>query len=207
MNSRNADVHEENLDKSGMQNRPSVSVRDATISLAKANVIGFLLLPVTALFMIVPFWILWGKEALGSGFMSMKNWYISLPVFFLVIVMHELLHAVGYIQFGKATRNDIQFGMNWKALTPYAHCKAIMSARAYRIAVLLPGLLLGILPFFIAMIFGSGTLVVWGFLLTAAAGGDASILWAIRDVLGTEHIRDHPSRAGCEILSVTRGAD
>jgi hypothetical protein len=36
--------------------------------------------------------------------------------------------------------------------------------------------------------------------MTIAAGGDLAVLLAIRQVSGSAWVRDHPTKAGCQIL-------
>jgi hypothetical protein len=173
---------------------------DATISMRAANLIAIALLPLFVAVLVLPFWGLWGAAALGADFRSVARLHILIPLFALLVVAHELLHAAGFLYFARVRREDIRFGMNWRALSPYAHCKAAVRARAYKGAVLLPGLLLGVLPNLIGLATGNGWLLLWGFFMAIAAAGDLAILWAIRRVPGDAIVRDHPSRAGCQVL-------
>jgi hypothetical protein len=173
---------------------------DATISMRAANGIAIAVLPLFVAVLVLPYWGIWGAAALGAGFRSVARLHILIPLFAVLVVAHELLHAAGFLYFAKVRREDIRFGMNWRALTPYAHCKAAVRARAYKGAVLLPGLLLGVLPNAIGLATGNGWLLLWGFFMLIAAAGDAAILWAIRRVPGDAIVRDHPSRAGCQVL-------
>jgi hypothetical protein len=90
--------------------------------------------------------------------------------------------------------------MKWKILTPYAHCKIPLKASVYRIALLLPAILLGIIPAIIAIIFGISWLLLYGILFTVLAGGDLLIFWIIRKVKSDELVEDHPERCGCFIV-------
>jgi hypothetical protein len=117
----------------------------------------------------------------------------------LSVVVHELLHAVGF-WIGAGNRAAIGFGINWAHLTPYAHCAVPMKARAYRFAVTLPGIALGLLPAAIGMITNAGALVAYGTLMLAVAAGDALILQSLRGVPPDAQVRDHPNMAGCQVL-------
>jgi hypothetical protein len=81
-----------------------------------------------------------------------------------------------------------------------------MPITAYRVGAALPGVALGLVPGLLGLAVGSGVLVAWGALFTATAAGDALILWLIRRAPTEALIRDHPSRAGCEILLPRREA-
>ena len=64
----------------------------------------------------------------------------------------------------------------------------------------MPGLVLGILPATAGLLLGSGGLLVFGIVFTAAAGGDFLILWMIRNVPSNSLVEDHPTRAGCYVF-------
>jgi hypothetical protein len=75
-----------------------------------------------------------------------------------------------------------------------------VTARSYRWAILLPGIILGVLPALIGLILGYGMITLGGTFLFAAAGGDMAVLWAIREVESDAMVLDHPERVGCVIL-------
>ena len=120
--------------------------------------------------------------------------------FLLGVVAHEGLHAVGYVVFGRVPWSAIKIGMLWQSLMPYAHCREPITASAYRTAIALPGLLLGVLPATIGVVFGIGWLTVWGSVMFALASGDMLVLWTIRAVPGKALVRDHPKLVGCTVL-------
>src|SRR3954462_4379653 len=45
----------------------------------------------------------------------------------LLFPLHESLHAVGLVVFGNVPRSAIRFGVMWRALMPYCHCKVPIS--------------------------------------------------------------------------------
>lgn len=115
------------------------------------------------------------------------------------IILHEALHALGFIFVGKAKKSDIKFGFIWKYVTPYAHCKVPMTVKSYRISLLLPVILTGIIPLFIALAFGSGLLVAISVFLIAGGMGDWIIFRKINSFSGDAILEDHPSTIGCII--------
>jgi hypothetical protein len=174
---------------------------DATLSLAMANLVAILMAPLAYLLLLLPYqWVsgqLWTAAVLTTTFPSFP---VFLLLFVISIFIHEGLHLLGYVWVGKVDKTAVKMGMNWKMLTPYAHCKAPLTARAYRIAVFLPGLVLGILPGLAGVVTGSFFWVIWGALMLITAGGDAAVLWAVRRVPAHALVLDHPSRAGCHVL-------
>jgi hypothetical protein len=174
---------------------------DATVPMLTAHAIGIgVFLGACAL--CLPIYLAcWGPFPLLRGAIRFTHLWETVPLLIALVVAHELLHALGFLVFGRVERRAIRFGIQWKTITPYAHCGVPVTARVYRAAVALPGLLLGILPCIIALTFGSGWLLIWGALMTMAAGGDAAILWAVRSVPGPLLVSDHPTRAGCMVIA------
>ncbi len=170
---------------------------DATIPFVWANVVAFLVMPMAAAAFLLPFILLGGRLAVPENPPSLL---VLLLAFAGGIVVHELLHAVGFVVAGRVPITAVSFGFSWKGLAPYAHCATPMRASAYRLAVLLPGLVLGVVPGILGIILQSLPLVLWGILMTSAAGGDLAALLAIRQVPGLAWVRDHPSQVGCQVL-------
>ncbi len=171
---------------------------DASMPLSRANLVALGLLPILAAACIGPYLAIYGFLALQAGFHDIL--YIFLPVFIASIVFHEALHGAGYVLFGGAKWRDVSFGMNWKALAPYAHCRAAVPVSGYRGSVMLPGLLLGVAPWIAGLLTGSGALTFYGFIMIAAASGDMIILWLLRGIDGKEMVLDHPWEAGCRVV-------
>jgi hypothetical protein len=174
---------------------------DATISMVAANLIAIGLLPLFVAVLVLPFWLVWGSAVLGAGFRSVARLEVLIPLFLALVVVHEGLHAAGFLGFAHVRREDIRFGINWKALSPYAHCRAAVRAGAYKLSVALPGFVLGIVPSVTGLLTGNAWLALWGFFMVIAAAGDVAILWAIRRVPRDATVLDHPSRAGCQVLA------
>ena len=121
-------------------------------------------------------------------------------VFLLSTIVHELLHAVGFRWAGGVPFDRIKFGFSWLGLAPFAHCRDPLRAAAYRHAVLLPGLMLGVLPGLLGVALQRPLLVMWATLMLLAAGGDTAVLWAARKVPGNALVLDHPDKVGCQVL-------
>jgi hypothetical protein len=179
--------------------------RDASISLVRANLLAVALIPVLGALVLVPYALLWGIPGLETGgdaagirFSSPVESTITFISFlFGAIVVHELLHGVGFSCVGKIPRAKIGFGVKWLTFTPYCHCAEPMSANAYRWAVALPTLVLGVIPGLLGLLFGNFLLAFWAVVMLVSGSGDLAILWATRAVPGRATVRDHPARAGC----------
>jgi len=119
----------------------------------------------------------------------------------LGIFIHETIHVLAWMIFGKKSLKVFYIGFQWKSLAPYAHCKEPMDILPYRIGSIAPGLLLGILPWIVSLFTGDILLFIYGWLYTTAAGGDFLILWILRYVKPNTLVEDHPTRAGCYVMA------
>ena len=167
---------------------------DATISSLFANLFAMGVCVAAVVAIAVPHVLLWGGQSklFGVGPLFWLGVVIALPV-------HEGLHGLGF-QLGGAGRQGVRYGIAWSKLMPYAHCKVPLSARSYRIACALPGLVLGLLPVVVGLSLGWGKWMLFGVLMIGLAGGDAAVLWAIRRVPGESQVLDHPTAVGCTVL-------
>ena len=115
------------------------------------------------------------------------------------VLAHEALHALAWKLAAGLPWREMKLGFQWKTLTPYAHARVPMAARAYRIGAATPGVVLGLLPVAVALATADGAWLLFGLLFTFAAGGDALILWLLRGVAPGRLVEDHPTRAGCYV--------
>ena len=170
--------------------------RDLSISMARANVIVlFISIPVVILQFAIFLW-LHGTAGLRPVWSSA----ILIIAVLLGIVVHELIHGISWMIFGRKPFSAIKFGYQWKTFTPYAHLKEPVEVNAYRLGAFLPGFILGILTYLLSLVLGNGDLFWFSLVHTSAAGGDWLILWLIRHVKAGRHVEDHPTNAGCYVL-------
>jgi hypothetical protein len=174
--------------------------RDVSIPLERAGRLAARLLPVVALVGLAPLAALWGLAEVGRGFRTVFTLWYFIPGLAATIILHEGLHAAGFLMFGRVPHGTVHFGVDRATLSPYAGCRVPMSARAYRAAVLLPALVLGLGTLIPGWILGVGWLAVLGTLQLITAGGDLVAYWAIRDIPAGARVLDHPERVGCQIL-------
>lgn len=123
---------------------------------------------------------------------------LALILWFVVfIVLHELVHAIGWKFASGLPWSQFKFGFLWQSLSPYCHAKAPMNVVAYRIGAVMPLLVTGILPWLVALVLADSMLAIVGTVLISAAVGDLYILWTLRKVPDKAEVEDHPSQAGC----------
>lgn len=179
---------------------PLPEKRDVSLSIARVNLLAvpFALGPLV----VIPglFLILWGWPRIAQTAPVLFRWEVLLPALLAGIVGHELLHAATWMLSGTVPRSAIRFGIQWKTITPYAHCSVPMPARAYRIGAAVPGIVLGILPAAYGLAAGNAAWMLYGTFFAIAAAGDAIILWLLRGTSAAALVEDHPTRAGCTVI-------
>ncbi|RNA67111.1 DUF3267 domain-containing protein [Alteribacter keqinensis] len=147
-------------------NNEDYVIEDRTISPKKVNKYTFLWGVGCYFFFFVLFSLIWGVE--GFGFEILFPLGVA---FIVLIVVHEFLHAAGYVYIGKASWRDVKFGIIWKQFMPYAHCRGPLRINHYRMAVFLP-VILGVIPLTYAFFTGSPFLFLIGVFMTLASPGD-----------------------------------
>ena len=176
---------------------------DRSVTIPMANVLaGGIAVAVAVPMVLLYHWVT--QESAFSILDGDPGWRTAPVVITAVLVgtlLHEAIHATGFLRIGGACRASVGMGVHWKMLTPYAWCKEPITAAAYRWVVLLPGLVLGVLPFVGALLTSSAWLAAWGIFFTLAASGDFLVVWLVRDLPGDARVVDHPSRCGCEVVA------
>lgn len=175
------------------------TMEDVSIPLSQIMVHALGLSIIMLVIPIIPYVLIWGMASLLSALTFPPMLLVLLGVFILLII-HEATHALGWIIFGGTDPKTIRFGVDLKTLSPYAHTHAPMPVSGYRIGVILPLIVTGILPVLIGTLTANPILTTAGAVLVSGAVGDVLVLWAIRHVPSNRRVQDHPSNAGCYVL-------
>ena len=176
--------------------------RDLSVSMIEANIYAFVaVLPFVILFLWLYVYI-WGwRNILNIYNLNFSSFIIYSLAIVVGIIIHEMIHGLSWQFFGNKRSNTIKYGIDRKTLSPYAHCQEPMKIKPYRQGVIMPGILLGFLPTILGTIIGNSLIFVFGLLFILAAGGDIFILWLLRKVQPGSLVEDHPTRAGCYVIS------
>lgn len=180
-----------------------------TIDLVWANIFGVLLIIPILLTFGIPYYLIWKDELAANGLKDQLNTMIpefmgSGALMYLLIiifgtVMHELIHGLTWSRFTEKGFQSIKFGVLWKMLTPYCHCKEPLRVKHYIFGGITPAIILGIVPAIISIVIGNLGLLAFGMFLTLGACGDFLIVNLLRKENMEDWVQDHPSEAGCFI--------
>jgi hypothetical protein len=170
----------------------SLRKRDVSISFWRANFYAIISVLPILLILYLLYTFIWEKPAISFNY---PYW-----IFYLAgVVIHELIHGFFAMKFSKQGMKSIKFGIYWKFLTPYCHCKEPLTVKDYRIVLLSPLIILGIIPTIIGLIIGHNGIYGFGLLFILAAGGDLMIYWKLRNENKNALALDSPDKIGCII--------
>jgi hypothetical protein len=176
--------------------------RDLSLDPARVNLwAGLLALGLVAL-VALPHVALHRENPFGELYRTQGAFRIAI-IILVGILVHEILHALGWWAAGRLRWADINFGVIWAQLMPYAHPRRPIPAWSYAAGAAVPGIVLGLVPAAIGLFTGSGTLSSLGAIGLAAAGGDMMVLYTLRGLPAQTLVQDHPTRIGCEALGDT----
>ena len=166
----------------------SICVR---ISYLKANVAALVLIASTGLVG----WLIWGSFHPQPFDLGIR----VVPYTIFLIFAHELSNAAGWIACRVPVRS-IRMGFMWELLAPYAHCTIPTSMQTYRIALVLPLITTGLVPFALGLKLGDADLIGASAFLIGGAGGDLSMLLAGIAFHRRTRVMDHPGAPAFVVL-------
>lgn len=181
-----------------------------TIDLTKANKVAlYINIPWLILFAL-PYFLIWRdqftKNYINQVFPDYGTWGIliyalALPaIMIILIVLHELIHGFFFGMYAKSGYKSVSFGVLWKYLTPYCHCSEPLLLKHYIIGAIMPGIILGLIPSILGVVFGNIFLLLIGWFMTLGAAGDLMIIQLLwNEDKNNSYVLDHPSEAGCYI--------
>lgn len=110
------------------------------------------------------------------------NLFLVIIVFIVLIVIHELIHGLFFGLYASGGFKTVRFGVNWKAMAPYCHCKEPLFVEKYRIVILMPTVFWGFIPIIVGFIIGEINTVAIGAFMTIGGIGDFLALWMLKDL-------------------------
>ena len=160
-----------------------------------------------AIFSIIMFWVAvtvivvaedvspWNVD---FGFDERDKW-MFLGSLFLLVIVHEALHALAALQWGNVPFSSIRFGFKWKWLAPYCHFSRPIRMGAFRVFLLLPlGVTTAVTGLVLLLDPALWTLFLFCLAFSASAA-DVLTYFRVQDYRSDLWVKDHPSEPGCFI--------
>jgi hypothetical protein len=173
-----------------------------TINVLLANIYSVLIFIFAAILLSIVYYLIWNEDDLfDKSRKSFKNLGFFSFLFMLIIgiILHELLHGIVFSIYAKKGYKSVKFGVLWKVLTPYCHCKEPLKVREFIIAALTPTVALGLVPSVISMFIGNIELLLFGILFFAAGAGDLMLVSSILREKESALIYDLPDEIGYDL--------
>ena len=175
--------------------------KDLTMSIVYANVMAFVIcIPICVLF-IVPFAYLYSTHEVPD--VSPNKYLLFMIVFFISIVVHELIHGFFWGLSAPSKFKAIEFGVVWKMLTPYCTCLEPLKKGQYILGTSMPTIILGIIPLVISLFNLNILLMIFGCISVLGGGGDMLVILKLllHKSKGKDTIYlDHPYKIGLLVL-------
>jgi hypothetical protein len=180
------------------------------INIVWANIFSIIVLIAAILLFGIPFYFLWHEKITNIQIINPmeitidqilivgKYTAIYLLVLVSIVFFHELIHGIFILIYAKNGFKSIKFGIMpaEKLFTPYCHCKELLKIKHYRIVIIMPLMIMGIIPTIISIIIGNLFLLFLGIICIMAACGDILIFLKSLKQERDSLIFDHPTEAG-----------
>ncbi|GHU94893.1 hypothetical protein FACS1894156_3720 [Bacteroidia bacterium] len=182
--------------------------KEVTVGVLKTQFIALALsIPLVALYCFAYCWI-WGNYE--HNVWTVVNFVTSYPLILICLVVLVLgtniceliFKGLVFARYAAKGWKSIKLGIMWDCLSPYCHCKEPIMLRHYIVALLLPGVVFGIIPAVVALVIGHPIWLLLGVFYTIAAGNDMlTAAYLLRKAPAHHFVKNHPSRIGCYIFS------
>lgn len=139
----------------------------------------------------------WGWPSLVDGF---RLW-LAMALYVVCIPLHEGLHYCGFVVFGGVDRRDVAMKFSRESLSPYVACKANTTVARYKVAALLPFLLLGVPPSIYGLVGADPTLFVVGLFNMIACAGDLVLFFLLARMPNRSIVARHGERIGFVVVA------
>lgn len=114
----------------------------------------------------------------GLDFITNINLF-SFVAIFLWLFLHEILHGIGFLSLGKVKRKNVVFGAELEKGIFYCMCKEKISKVNILIALMLPLVLIGIIPYIIGICISNDLLVLLAIFNISGSVGDILMMMDI----------------------------
>lgn len=126
-------------------------------------------------------------KAIVSGILIVSIGY------FILIILHEFFHLLGFKLFGKVSWRSMKVGADLQQGIAYATTTMHMPNHAVKKALLLPFWMTGIVPAILGLIFDHTSFLILGALLIGGAAGDFSMYRQLKQYPNHWMVQDDPA--------------
>jgi hypothetical protein len=147
---------------------------------------------VLLLMLFYPFTVLF-NSMWGEGIFILPKEWLYLILCLLGIAVHELIHAAFAALYSPNGFSNIKLGIT-KYLAAYCNLDEEIAVKHFRVIVIMPFLVLGVLPVIISLIFGWADILRFGLLLSAGSVGDIIMFCWLINKNGNSWVKEDSSQ-------------
>ncbi len=125
-----------------------------------------------------------------------KGFILPFIIFNIGILLHEVIHALLFTLFNDLGISSVKIGFKKKELLPYTYCSGKIKLNNYRITLIAPAIILGLIPLIIAIFLSNSIIWFYSFLFLIAGTGDIVLFIHSLKTSGNQIIVDHPTKLG-----------
>jgi hypothetical protein len=119
--------------------------------------------------------------------------YLSVLV---AIFVHELIHGAIFAYYAPNRFRSVKFGFSKNLGSPYCHCSDPLKVKHYMRAGIAPFVILGVIPYLLALVTGNNWIKVFGLLFCIGGFGDLLVWIKLFKYDKNILVMDHPSKMG-----------
>ena len=134
---------------------------------------------------------IWRRDAVEDVTTQIGGWLGAILVIVSSAVMHELLHLLGWKMGGHVPAKAISWVPTWRKLGIRVRLHTAVPAAIYRLGVVLPALVLGVVPVTCGLLTGNGLLLLWALFFLLECFSDFTALFATASVPSSAHVLEH----------------
>lgn len=173
--------------------------REFLLSELKLNAIGLPYFLALTLSVLLYIW-LWSLDSLIWGVNSFFS-FICIPVVLTGLFLSEFFYRLTLALFGKFPMSKFWYGFNLSKLMKCGDREIPAGITAYRIALLVPSVILGLFPLVLGLSINDSTVYIFGMIFVLASVGDISLLWESRYLDSKSDVSEHPTRDGILVVN------
>jgi len=172
-----------------------ISKKEYALSIGLIHLYSGILTFLLVVVFLLCFSFLWDYETFINGATYILHHFNSIFILFGGILLHQLIHALTASRFTTKGFNSLKFNLRLKIL-PYYNCKEPLMVNQYKIVLLMPIIILGIIPLIFAFISGNAIIFIYGLFFVSFSSTDLILLFLLRRAKSEDRIFRHPDKAG-----------
>ncbi len=133
-----------------------------------------------------------------DDFFSLQNLFLVFAAGFLA---HELLHLIAWQVTSRFPFKEFRIGMRWNSFTPVVGCQIPMPINAFRVGIIFPFIVMGVMPLSFAFYLKSIWLLWAGVIYMAWASADILTFILLWNCAKKSYVEMHRTKLGCIVFN------